>query len=96
MTVADVAECCRRCLELDLSVTMNVAGPDVFTLRQIGTLMSEIVGENAVFEVMPDQPAPNYVGDTTLLRRTLDWAPATTLAEGLRDWMQPRSYALAS
>lgn len=94
--VADVAECCRRCLDLERSATLNLAGPEVFTLRQIGTLMGEILGEKPLFEVLSGQAVPSYVGDTTLLRQTLGWAPPTTLAQGLRDWLQPRSYALAS
>jgi hypothetical protein len=46
-----------------------------------------VLGREPVFEVQAGEPAPVMVGDTTLLRQTLGWQPATRLEDGLRQWL---------
>jgi UDP-glucose 4-epimerase len=83
VAVADVAETCTRCLALQESVTMNVAGPEVLSLRQIGAAIGCVLGRQPVFQVV-DQKPPSVVGSTARLRRVLDWFPSTRLEMGLR------------
>src|SRR5262249_24542281 len=66
VAVADVAEAFARCLALDRSTTLNLAGPEAFTLRQIGETMGRMVARPPVFEILENQTPPNYVGDRTL------------------------------
>lgn len=82
----DVAEAMTRVLQLDRSVTLNVAGPEVIRLREMAERIGEIVGRPPVFE-RRDRPAPLLVGDTSALAAALGWRPATTPAAGLRRWL---------
>jgi uncharacterized protein YbjT (DUF2867 family) len=93
VAAADVAETCARCLTLQESVTMNVAGPEILTLRQIGAAMGRVLGRQPLFQV-EDQEPPSIVGCTALLRRVLNWAPETRLEAGLRLWVHQDTYPL--
>lgn len=88
VAVADVAETLSRCLRLDQSATLNVAGPELLTLRQIGEQMGRVLGTMPQFETQPDQTPPVIAGDTTRLQETLGWAPAISFESGLRTWVQ--------
>ncbi len=94
VAVADVAEALVRCLALEQAVTMNVAGPEVLTLRKIGEAVGKIMGRPPHFEVGSEVP-PNFIGATTVLRHALDWEPRLPFEEGLRLWLQPAAYPLA-
>jgi UDP-glucose 4-epimerase len=87
VAVADVAKTLERCLRLDLSHTLNVAGPERLTLRAICETIGTMVGRAPVFEPQAVSHVPVYVGDTTALKTVLGWAPATGLEAGLRQWM---------
>lgn len=86
VAVADVAEAVRRCLGLSGSQTLNVAGPDVLTLRQAAEAIGTVVGRAPNFQVRPEPP-PVIVGDTSRLRSALGWAPPTCFADGVREWL---------
>jgi UDP-glucose 4-epimerase len=87
VAASDVAATIERCLQLDAGATMNVAGPEVLTLRQIGLAIGEAVGRTPRFEMRPATEAPSVVGDTARLQAALGWAPTTRLADGLRAWL---------
>jgi nucleoside-diphosphate-sugar epimerase len=87
VAIADVVEAIVRCTALERSDTMNVAGPEVLTLRQIGESIGEVLGIAPRFDVRPQGAVADIVGDTTRLLRTLEWAPTWRLADGLRDWL---------
>ena len=87
-------ETCARCLTLRESVTMNVAGPEILTLRQVGTAMGRILGRQPLFQV-EDQKAPYIVGSTTHLHKILHWKPEIRLEAGLRLWGWSEAYPLA-
>ncbi len=88
VAVADVARVLERCLEIDTSVTLNVGGPDVLTLRDIGTTIGKALDIEPRFEETPGQDAPVIVGDTSALSGALGWTPSTPFEIGLRDWLQ--------
>ncbi len=87
VAVADVAETLGRCLTLGRSVTLNVAGPDVLTLRAVGECIGRVLGIAPRFETHPDQTPPVIVGDTAHLKDVLGWAPETRFEAGLRAWL---------
>jgi UDP-glucose 4-epimerase len=87
VAAADVAEALARCLTLDNSVTLNVGGPERLTLRQVGQAIGRVVGCEPAFESQPAAAVPVVVGDTTALQKTLGWAPALRMEEGLRRWL---------
>lgn len=82
----DVGEAVRRCLTLDESVTLNVAGPDEWTLRGIGETIGRVLGRPVAFAEQQGQ-APNLVGDIRSMTAALRWRPPTDLETGLRRWL---------
>jgi UDP-glucose 4-epimerase len=86
IAVGDVAEAVRRCLMLEGSHTLNLAGPEVLTLRQVAEAVGNVVGRMPVFNMKPES-APVIVGDTTLLRQVLQWEPPTRFVDGVREWL---------
>jgi len=86
IAVRDVAETVRRCLTLDGSHTLNVAGPEQLTLRQIAGLIGTAVGREPVFTNKPGT-APVIVGDTSRLQAALGWQPPIRFAEGVKEWI---------
>jgi nucleoside-diphosphate-sugar epimerase len=94
VAAVDVAEVCARCLTLDEAVTINVAGPEILTLRQIGTIMGRVLGRQPTFHIVDETP-PIIVGSTARLRNVLHWAPETHLQVGLQPWARDSAFALA-
>ena len=86
IAVGDVAEAVRRCLALDGSQTLNLAGPEVLTLRQIATAVGAAVGREPRFNTKPEA-APVIAGDTSRLNAALGWQPPTRFADGVREWL---------
>jgi len=88
VAVGDVVDVLRACLALDTSVILNIAGPEVLTLREIGLCIGRVLGLEPRFETHPDQVPPVIVGDTSALRAALGWVPETRFEAGLRNWLQ--------
>jgi UDP-glucose 4-epimerase len=87
VAAADVAEALARCLDLDQTATLNVAGPEVLTLREVGMQIGQDMGIAPAFELRPG-PAPVIVGDMQAMKACLGWAPGTVFADGLQTWEQ--------
>jgi nucleoside-diphosphate-sugar epimerase len=86
--IGDVAEAIYRCLSLDGSHILNVAGPEVLTLRQVAEAIGGAIGRSPRFANKPETP-PVIVGDMTRLKSTLGWQPATRFSDGVREWLDP-------
>jgi len=84
--IADVTEVLERCLSLNTTVTLNVAGPEVLTLREIGIHIGRELGMETCFIMQPDLSPPIIVGDTQELRSRLGWEPKTNFEQGLQLW----------
>jgi nucleoside-diphosphate-sugar epimerase len=93
VAAADVAETLRRCLELDQSATLNVAGPRLLTLRAIGETIGRVTGREPRFEVQPQVLPRVIAGDTAALQAVLGWRPGTSLEDGLRAWLAEEAAA---
>jgi nucleoside-diphosphate-sugar epimerase len=87
--IGDVAEAVRRCLSVDGSHILNLAGPDVLTLRQVAEAIGSVIGRRPRFQTNPNDP-PVVVGDTTRLKAALGWQPPTRFAEGVHEWLGPK------
>jgi nucleoside-diphosphate-sugar epimerase len=86
VAIDDVVEIVRRCLQLDGSQTLNVAGLEVVTLRQATEAIAAAVGKTPRFQIRNEQP-PVIVGDTSRLREVLHWQPETRFSDGVRTWL---------
>ena len=86
IAVGDVSEAVRRCLMLEGSHTLNLAGPEALTLRQVAEAVGSAIGRAPMFNMKPEA-APVIVGDTTRLRQVLQWEPPTQFVDGVREWL---------
>jgi nucleoside-diphosphate-sugar epimerase len=86
-TVEDVAESLTRLLKQDQSATVNVAGPEVLSLRTISEIIGREINRPACFEAHREEPTEVMAGKTDRLRAILHWAPETSFEEGLRRWL---------
>ena len=85
--IEEVIEAILRSLQLDEPATLNVAGPRVYSLRQIGEEIAHVLGKAAHFELDLSVPSPMIVGETKHLKQVLNWQPAIELTEGLEKWL---------
>jgi UDP-glucose 4-epimerase len=88
VAVDDVVSVIERCLALQHSVVMNVAGPEILTLREMATRIGALLGREPRFEHRCGS-ARQIVGVTDALSRTLGWSPEVRFAGGLRRWLIP-------
>lgn len=79
--VDDAVEGFAAALEAPGRHVLNLAGPDVVSLRAIGGHIGHIVGKAPRFETAEGAPS-DYVGDTTLARSVIG-APRMGFAEGI-------------
>lgn len=79
--VDDAATAVAATLDLAESTTLNVAGPDVVSIRDIAALGARLLGSTPRFVL--DQPQPDLVASIERLR-SLGAAPTVSFDEGLR------------
>jgi nucleoside-diphosphate-sugar epimerase len=91
----DVAEAVHRCLALKHGATLNLAGPETLTLRQIARTLGKVLGCEPAFEEQPAEKPPVLVGAIDALQESLHWTPSTGLEAGLRAWLLPEKKAAA-
>lgn len=82
--VSDAVAALRRCLDLDATQTINIAGPEVLTLREIGIAIGRALGREPLFEVAASGPPHHLVGSTKKMTALLA-APSIRLVEGVRE-----------
>jgi UDP-glucose 4-epimerase len=87
IAVSDVAEAFVRCLNLDRSDVLNLAGPEEYSLQSVGEAIGKVLGVTPRFEHLQSGEAPVIVGNLDRLCQTLDWKPSIRLEDGLRAWL---------
>lgn len=80
--VSDAANAIVKALALGGSHTINVAGPEVVGMRQLGAMVAEAVGQAPRFEVEEAAAPRHTVGDIQRMTELLG-PPSVGLAEGL-------------
>jgi len=81
--VSDAAAATRKALELKGSYTINVGGPEVLSLREIGNLIGEAVGRAPLYVVDSSSPPGHLAGDIRRMRELLA-EPKVRFEEGVR------------
>lgn len=76
--VDDAAVLFQMALKLSGTHVINAAGPDILTLREIGTIIGRAIGESPVFESKAGEPV-DYIGETASAMKKL--CPASTSFE---------------
>jgi nucleoside-diphosphate-sugar epimerase len=82
--VSDCAEALHRALELPGGAVVNLAGPEVLSLREVAETIGRAVGREPVFQVEPAEGPRYMAGDITRAARLLG-APRVRFADGVRD-----------
>ena len=72
--VSDAAAATMRALELTASVTINIAGPEILSLRQIGNIIGGAVGCDPIFTIESGGSQGDLVGDITRMSDLLGGA----------------------
>lgn len=81
--VSDAATATQRAIDLGTSMAINVAGPQVLSLRQIGEIIGAAVGRAPVFATEDGKAPQDLVGDIARMREHLA-APQIQFAEGIK------------
>jgi len=82
--VADAVRGLESLLKLNESLTLNMAGPETYSIRQIAELAGALVGKQPVFTQV-DDVAKHFVADIQLMQKMLG-SPSIALAEGIKDF----------
>lgn len=89
--VTDAASAVCRSLELKASHKINVGGPEVLTLRQIGQSMGKVMGRSPVFKVQKDSDPQHLVGDIQKMVQLLG-PPVVKFREGISQCIEGREH----
>lgn len=85
--VSDAATAIHHALALDGSHKINIGGPDVLTLREIGHLIGKVAGKEPLFEVQPQVVRRHLVGDISKMAHLLG-PPQIGFAAGIRLYVE--------
>jgi UDP-glucose 4-epimerase len=80
--VLDCVQAIERAVTVSGSHLLNVAGPDVVSLREVGEIIGRCVGRQPNFIIDPLTPPGHVVGDIDRMRDVLG-APGIKFAEGM-------------
>jgi nucleoside-diphosphate-sugar epimerase len=83
MYVTDLTEVIRRALQLDRSVTLNVAHPETFSIRDLCRELESIFGRPGHYQEA-DREAGDLVADVSSMEKALGFRATVPLAVGLR------------
>lgn len=81
--VDDACELTRRALDARRAVTVNCAGPEVATVRDIAMLLGDLCGVRPKFEAANDKSIGDMVASTGGAKKLLRFAPRVGLRAGL-------------
>jgi UDP-glucose 4-epimerase len=85
--VSDAVAAVQASLEVSGSHKVNVAGPEVLSLREVAATIGEVLGVEPRFEEVPGQEPAHLVGDVRLMSRLLV-APRVRFGDGVRDMIR--------
>lgn len=81
---ADAARATAAAARLDRSATINVAGPEALSMREMCDTIGAKTGRTPLFQTQPDQKPGHLVADTALMS-TLLVPPGRRFADGVED-----------
>jgi len=81
--VNDVVTIFERILDIDESLTLNVAGPEVLSIRDISEILGKAVGIEPIFEVVEKENS-GLIANIDLLKNKL-YSPCLTLDQRVND-----------
>jgi nucleoside-diphosphate-sugar epimerase len=88
--VTDAACAVCRSLELRESHKINIAGPEVLSLRQIGQQIGEVLKREPIFDVQENIKPQHLVGDIKKMTHVLG-PPVVRFREGIAQYIEEQS-----
>ncbi len=85
--VSDAVRAVRQALVLKGSHKINVAGPNVLSLRRIAEIIGEAVGKQAIFDIQPATGNADLIGDVSRMKSLL-CEPQVNFEQGLRSYLE--------
>lgn len=82
---SDAAKAVMKCLDMERSCTINVAGNNTVSLKELGTIIGEALSENPRFNIDRNQKAKNIVADISKMKKLLH-TPEIELSSGILDY----------
>ncbi len=83
--VEDAAHAIQQALTLDTSCKVNIGGPEILSMRQIGEHIGQALGKEVFFEQMKGTPG-KIVGSIEKMSRIL-WRPQIRFPEGVKRYV---------
>jgi len=84
--VSDAASAICRSLEVKGSHKINVAGPQVLSMREIGEIIGQVLSERPKFNLESDVEPLHLIGDITTMSRILG-PPVVGFEEGIKTYL---------
>ena len=69
--VLDAVEAISESLDMTSSQKINVGGPEILSMRQIGEVIGQVVGKEPLFEMQKDVKPQSIIGDVKKMSRLL-------------------------
>jgi UDP-glucose 4-epimerase len=85
--VSDAVKAVRQAMKLQGSHKVNVAGPDVLSLRRIAGIIGEAVGKAPIFDVQPAATNADLIGDISRMKSLL-CTPRVEFQDGVRAYLE--------
>ncbi|MEP3052146.1 MAG: NAD-dependent epimerase/dehydratase family protein [Erythrobacter sp.] len=91
--ISDLVSLCVECTQSEVVGTFNVGSGEGASIRDIIAVIEQVTGRtaNASYEPGRSFDVPRIVLDTALVRAATNWAPKTSLADGVAEtweWVQ--------
>jgi len=87
--IDDACELTRRVLDARIRATINCAGPQAATIRQIATIIGELSGRTPSFVRARNNRITNMVGSLRVARQLVGFVPRVDLRAGLANALGP-------
>jgi nucleoside-diphosphate-sugar epimerase len=84
--VSDAVRAVRQAMVLQGSHKVNVAGPNVLSLRRIAEMIGEAVGKQPVFDIQPSTGNADLIGDISRMESLL-CVPQVNFEQGVRSYL---------
>jgi nucleoside-diphosphate-sugar epimerase len=85
--VLDAVRAVRQAMALQGSHKVNVAGPDVLSLRRIAEIIGDTVGKEPLFDIQPANSNADLVGDISRMKSLL-CEPQVKFERGVRAYLE--------
>ena len=85
--VSDAVVAIRHALGLDSSQKINIGGPEVLSLRQVGEIIGQVVNKEPMFDTQLAAQPRHLVGDISKMTRLLG-APQMKFEAGIRAYVE--------